>query len=246
MNKMFITCKYSFFEIPGKSPKDDNFATFVDRFRILENHAGFIAEEVEKVVGLRLRRNMWIRKCQAWQSKNLGISLGLDDNLVKVFPLPNMKVKLFFRSLCDLWSSVFTKEMIWTLRILNYYQIIGSVDFALSIYTGAKILDLEEIPIKEELIKFLVSLKILDIFEELEASFLQRVDENYAVTDRFPQYEIFENFADWEIKGVCRKIQVTRVSQCIQRSVQYLRTFAFPWDFHSLRLRKSIDPNPFA
>lgn len=55
--------------------------------------------------------------------------------------------------------------MIWILRILNYYQIIGGVDFALSIYTSAKILDLEEIPIKEELLKYLVSLKIPDIFE---------------------------------------------------------------------------------
>lgn len=220
MNKMFINCTGSIFDIPGKSQKDDNFATFVDRFRMFENHVGPLVEEIKKVVGLRLRRNMWIRKCQVWQSKNLGISVGLDDNFVKIFPLPNMKVKVFFRSLCDLWSSVFTREMIWTLRILNYYQIIGGVDFALSIYTGAKILDLEEIPIKEELTKFLVSLKIPDIFEELEASFLQRVDENYAVTDTFPQYEIFKNFADWEIReGMCRKKQVTRISQCIQRSL---------------------------
>lgn len=131
-----------------------------------------------------------------------------------------MKVKLFFRSLSDLWSSVYTQEMIWTLRILNYYQIIGSVDFALSLFTGAKILDLEEIPIKEEMIKYLLSLRIPDIFEELESSFLQRIDENYANTDTFPQYEIFENFADWRIQeGECRKIQVSRVSQCIQRSL---------------------------
>lgn len=110
--------------------------------------------------------------------------------------------------------------MIWTLRILNYYQIIGSVDFAPSLFTGAKILDLEEIPIKEEMIKYMLSLRIPDIFEELESSFLQRIDENYANTDTFPQYEIFENFADWRIQeGECRKIQVTRVSQCIQRSL---------------------------
>jgi len=48
-----------------------------------------------------------------------------------------------------------------------------------------------------------LSLRIPDIFEELEASFLQRNDENYAPNDTFPQYE---NFADWEIKrGFCRK-----------------------------------------
>ena len=99
---MFITCKYSVFEIPGKGPEDDSFATFVDRFRILENYASFVTDEIKKLVGFRLRRNWWIRKCQAWQSKNLGISLGLDENLVKVFSLPNMKVKLFFKSLSDL------------------------------------------------------------------------------------------------------------------------------------------------
>jgi len=95
MNKMFITCKYSVFEIPSKGPKDDSFATFVDRFRILESHASFIIDEIKKLVGFRFRRNMWIRRCQVWQSKNLGISLGLDENLVKIFSLPNMKVKLF-------------------------------------------------------------------------------------------------------------------------------------------------------
>jgi len=124
--------------------------------------------------------------------KNIGVSLGLDDTLVKVFPLPNMKVKLFFRSLSDLWSSVYTDEMIWTLKVLNYYQIIRGIDFALSIFTGAKLMDLEEIPIKTEVEKFMLSLKIPDIFEELEASFLQRYDENYAVSDTFHQYEIFE------------------------------------------------------
>jgi len=118
----------------------------------------------------------------------LGISLGLDENLVKVFSLPNMKVKLLFRRLFDLWSSVYTPEMIWTLRILNYYQIIGSIDFAFSLFTGAKVLDLEEVPIKEEMIKYLVSLRIPDTFEELESSFLQRIDDNYANTDTFPQY----------------------------------------------------------
>lgn len=96
--------------------------------------------------------------------------------------------------------------MIWTLKVLDYYQIIGGVDFSLSIFTGAKLMVLEEIPIKQELEKFIVSLKIPDIFEELEASFLQRYDENYVVSDTFPQYEIFEGFADWEIRGgVCRK-----------------------------------------
>nr|AXB54821.1 polyprotein [Pinus nigra virus 1] len=247
MSKMYITCKYSIFEIPGKSPADDSFATFVDRFRILENYATALTDEIKKVVGLRLRRNWWIRRCQAWQSKNLGISLGLDENLVRVYSLPNMKVKLYFRSLSNLWSSMYTPKMIWTLRILNYYQIIGGVDFAFTLFTGAKVLDLEEIPIEEPMIKYLVSLKIPDIFEEIESAYLQRIDENYANTDSFPQYEIFENFADWKIQGgECRKTQVTRVSQCIQRTVQYLKTYAYAWDFHSLRMRDNIEPNPFS
>jgi len=62
-----------------------------------------------------------------------------------------MKVKIFFRSLTDLWSSEYTVKMIWTLKVLNFYQLIGGVDFALNIFTGAKLLDLEEIPIKPEL-----------------------------------------------------------------------------------------------
>lgn len=75
MNKAFMTCTGSCFTIPGKSPQDDSFATFVDRFRLLEGHASHLAEEIKKVVGMRLRRNTWIRRCQAWQSKNIGMSL---------------------------------------------------------------------------------------------------------------------------------------------------------------------------
>ena len=97
MNKAFLTCIGSCFTIPGKGPQDDSFSTFVDRFRLFEAHESNLAEEIKKVVGMRLRRNTWIRKCQAWQSRNIDVSLGLDDTLVKVFPLPNMKVKLFFQ-----------------------------------------------------------------------------------------------------------------------------------------------------
>lgn len=65
MNKAFITCSSSCFTIPRKGPQDDSFHTFVDRFRLLEAHASHLAEEIKKVVGIRLRRNTWIRKCQA-------------------------------------------------------------------------------------------------------------------------------------------------------------------------------------
>ena len=130
---------------------------------------------------------------------------------------------------------------------MNFYQLIGGIDFVVTIFTRAKILDLETIPFKPEVEKYILSLKIPDIFEELEASFLQRIDENYAANDTFPQYEIFEGFADWEIKdGFCRKKPTTRISQCIQRTMQYLRALSSPWDYHSLRLRESINPNPFA
>jgi len=200
MNKAFIICPSSCFTIPGKGPQDDSFYTFVDRFRLLEGDASHLAEEIKKFVGMRLRRNTWIRKCQAWQSKNVGMSLGLDAKLVKVYPLPNMKVKLYFRSLSDLWFSEYTEKMIWIVKVLNFYQLIGGIDFGLSIFTREKILDLEAILFKLEVEKYILSLKIPDIFEELEASFLQKFDENYAPNDTFPQYEIFEGFASWEIK----------------------------------------------
>ena len=149
---------------------------------------------------MRLRRNQWIQKCQAWKSRNVGINLGLDAELVKIYPLSNMKIKFYFKSLDDLWSIQYTNDMIKILKILNYYQLIGSVDFSLAIFTGAKMLDLEDIHIKQEFVKYLWTLRIPDIFDELDAAYLQRIDENYAGTDTFPQYEIFENFADWEIQ----------------------------------------------
>lgn len=96
--------------------------------------------------------------------------------------------------------------MIQVLQTLNYYQIIGGIDFSFAIYTSAKMLDLDEINITERVGRFLKSLRILDLFEEIDAAFLQRNDENFAGTDSFPQYELFEPFADWEIKnGCCRK-----------------------------------------
>jgi len=119
-----MTCPGSCFTIPGKGPQDDSFYTFVDRFRFLEGHAIHLAKEIKKVVGMRLRRNTWIRKCQAWQSKNVGMSLGLDAELVKVYPLPSMKGKLFFRSLSDIWSSECTKNMIWILKVFNFINLL--------------------------------------------------------------------------------------------------------------------------
>lgn len=209
--------------------------------------ASDITEEIKKVVGMRLRRNQWIQNCQACQSKNVGILLGLDEDLVKVFPLPNMKVNLYFKTLDDYWTKEYTEKMIKVLKTLNYYQIIGVVDFSLSVFTSAKMLDLEEINMTEGVPKFLLSLRIPDLFEELEAAFLQRNDENYAGTDSFPQYELFYPFADWEIKnGKFQKKLLVRSSQCIEITLQYLHIFSAPWDYHSLEFRKPVEPNPFS
>ena len=54
------------FALPGKAPADDNFETFVKRFQILELVLGDLVEEIKKIVGLRIRRNQWIQRCQAW------------------------------------------------------------------------------------------------------------------------------------------------------------------------------------
>jgi len=206
-----------------------------------------LVDEIKKVIGLRLRRNQWIQRCQAWQSKNVGVLLGLDEELVKVYPLPNMKVKLYFKTLDDYWTKEYTEAMIKVLQTLNYYQIIGGIDFSFAVYTSAKMLDLDEINIIERVGGFLKSLRIPDLFEELDAAFLQRNDENFAGTYSFPRYELFEPFVDWEIKdGRFQKKPHTRASQCVERTLQYLRTFSTPWDYQSLEFRNPIVPNPFA
>lgn len=130
---------------------------------------------------------------------------------------------------------------------MNYYQIIGGIDFYVAVYVSAKMLDLEEINMNELVEHFLKSLRIPDLFEELDTAFLQQVDENFVATDSFPQYELFQPFADWEIKnGRCQKKVQVRASQCIERTLQYLRTFSEPWDYQSMEFRNPIVPNPFS
>ena len=64
------------FSLPGKTAKDDSFETFIKRFQILDLVLGDMVMEIKKLVGLRIRRNQWIQRCQAWQSKNVGVLLG--------------------------------------------------------------------------------------------------------------------------------------------------------------------------
>ena len=246
MNKVHVH-KHGMFDLAGKTPADDNFETFVQRFKILEFISSDITEEIKKVVGLRLRRNQWIQRCQAWQHKNVGIFLNLDEELVKVYPLPNMKVKVYFKLLDDTWNNRFTEEMIKVLKTLNYYQIIGGIDFSVAVFVSAKMLDLEEVNMNEGVLKFLQSLRIPDLFEELDAAFLQQPEENFVSTDSFPRYELFQPFADWEIKNSrCQKKVQLRASQCVMRTLQYLKTFTEPWDYQSMEFRNPIEPNPFA
>ena len=246
MNKVHVH-RQSMFDISGKSIENDNFETFVQRFKILEFLQPDVVEEIKKVIGLRLRRNQWIQRCQAWQHKNVGIFLNLNEALVKIFPLPNLQVKVYFTLLDDTWDNHYTPDMIKILQILNYYQIIAGIDFSVAVYVSAKMLDLEEVNMNGLVERFLKSLRIPDLFEEIEAAYLQQPDENFASTDSFPQYELFQPFADWEIKdGRCRKKVQLRASQCVLKTLQYLRTFADPWDYHSMEFRLPIEPNPFA
>ena len=81
--------------------------------------------------------------------------------------------------------------MVKVLQNLNYYQIIGCIEFSLAVYTSAKMMDLDEINMNDRVERFLRSLRIPDLFDEIEAAFLQRNDEKFAGTDSFPQYELF-------------------------------------------------------
>ena len=186
MNKAHTHQRTSLFALPGKSAKDDNFETFIKRFQILELVLNDLVGEIKKIVGLRIRRNQWIQRCQAWQTKNVGVLLGLDEELIKVYPLPNMKVKIYFKTLDDYWSRQYTDEIIQVLKNFNFYEIIGGVYFSFAIYTSTKMLDFDEINMNEKFEIFLTYLRILDLFEELEAVFLQRNDENFVSTDSFP------------------------------------------------------------
>lgn len=60
MNKAHVN--RDIFDLPGKTPSDDSFETFVKRFQILDFVLNYVVKEIKKVVGVRLRRNQWILK----------------------------------------------------------------------------------------------------------------------------------------------------------------------------------------
>ena len=97
-----------------------------------------------------------------------------------------MKVKIYFKTLDDLWTRLYTPAMIKVLQTLNYYQLIGSVDFSFAIYSNAKMLDIEEINIHDLVERFLISLQIPDLFDEMEAAYLQSSTEYFESTHTFP------------------------------------------------------------
>ena len=113
-----------------------------------------------------------------------------------------MKVKIYFKTLDDYWSRCYTDDMIKVLMNLNHYHIIGAFDFSLAVYTTAKMLDIDKINMSEKVERFLKTMRIPDLFDELEAAYIQRNDEHFEGTDTFPQFELFETFADWEFKGL--------------------------------------------
>ena len=80
----------------------------------------------------------------------------------------------------------YTPKMIHTLKKLNYYNLIGCVDFALSVFVGARMLELDMVATRREVGLFLISLRILDLLGELSAAYLQNPDENYAAGHTFP------------------------------------------------------------
>ena len=60
--------------------------------------------------------------------------------------------------------------MIHTLKMLNYYNLIGCVDFALSVFVGARMLELDMVATRREVGLFLISLRILDFLGELSTA----------------------------------------------------------------------------
>ena len=66
----------------------------------------------------------------------------------------------------------YTPKMIHMLKKLNYYNLIGCVDFALFVFVGTMMLELDMVSTRREVGLFLISLSIPDLLEELLAAYL--------------------------------------------------------------------------
>lgn len=97
MNKMFkvrlTDPNISYFHIRGNKAQDDDRQTIIARFNRLSELAPQVAEEIKKLVGLRLRRNDWIQKIRANKTKSLSTSLGMKEKLCKIYPGEGLKLK---------------------------------------------------------------------------------------------------------------------------------------------------------
>lgn len=73
-----------------------------------------------------------------------------------------------------MWTIKWTPQMIQVLKILNYYWLINCADFSIGVFNSAKFLNFENIPIQEDLAKWLRYLRIPNIWEELHKAFRQK------------------------------------------------------------------------
>lgn len=77
------------------------------------------------------------------------------------------------RALTNMWSIPWTPQIMKVLKTINYYQLVGCVDFGMGIYNLAKFLDEGQIPIQEEIARWLTSLKISNLWEAINQAFHQ-------------------------------------------------------------------------
>ena len=82
------------------------------------------------------------------------------------------------------------------LKTINYYQQVGCIDFGMGIYNSAKFLDEDQIPIQEEIARWLTSLRISNLWEAVNQDFHQSWGDDYKGDNNFPIFNIIEPFAD--------------------------------------------------
>jgi hypothetical protein len=94
--------------------------------------------------------------------------------------------------------------MIQVILILNYYGLIGCIEFSFGLYNTVKFLDLAEVPILQKVHSMIYSFHISDWWEEVEAAYLQSSYTHYDWDHTFSLFIIHSPCVDWEIKnGLC-------------------------------------------